>query len=172
MGPKIKQWSIEPQLTIPVYSMLGLVPGEDRLFADAILLRLADAFVTGDDVTKIAVINVFLSSVRQCKTKHAREHGIFSDMSMEIRLELLRRVKALLNAECIESRALAFILFGCWADIAKDIAEIRHAILSTLVSSHVLEVRLVSFLAGYGSYSLGFQWCSWTVVCFSSFPNY
>ena len=153
MGQRLKQWSTEPQLTMPVYSMLGLVPGEDRLFADAILLRLADAFVTGDNVTKIAIINVFLSTVRQCKTKHARAHGIFSNMSMEIRLELLRRVKALLNAKCIESRALTLILFGCWADITKDIAEIRHAILSALVSCHVLEVRLVSFLAGHGSYS-------------------
>ena len=59
----------------------------------------------------------------------------------------------LLNAKCIESRALTLILFGCWADITKDIAEIRHAILSALVSCHVLEVRLVSFLAGHGSYS-------------------
>lgn len=141
-GPRLKQWSEEPQLTMPVCNLFGLVPGEDRLFADATLLRLADAFVAGDKVTRTSVIRVFLSTHRHCKRKDGQAHGIFSNMNMKSKLELLRRVKVMLSAECVESRALTLVLFGCWADITKDVAEIRYAILSTLTSCHVLEVRL------------------------------
>ena len=57
--------------------------------------------------------------------------------------ELLRRVKDVFEAGDIESRAMALVLFGCWADFAKDSAEIRYLVLSSMVSSYVSEVRLV-----------------------------
>ncbi|XP_048495276.1 uncharacterized protein LOC104908123 isoform X2 [Beta vulgaris subsp. vulgaris] len=148
IGPRLKQWSREPQTTMAVYNMYALVPGEDRLFADTILLRLADAFVSGNRETKISVMRVFLSILRQCKRNDRQAHGIFTNMSLENRLELLRRVKVVLTAESVESRALTLVLLGCWADIATDVAEIRHAILSTLLSCHVLEVKASLFAAG------------------------
>ncbi len=46
-GPRLERWSREPEPTMAVYNMFGLVPGEDRLFANTILLRLADAFRLG-----------------------------------------------------------------------------------------------------------------------------
>ncbi|KAJ0081178.1 hypothetical protein Patl1_12202 [Pistacia atlantica] len=99
IGLRLEQWSGEPEGTMVVYDMFGLVPGEDRLFANTIFLRLADAFQLG-------------------------------------------------NKRDVKSRALALVLFGCWADFAKDSAQIRYLVLSSLVSSNVLEVRASLFATG------------------------
>lgn len=48
-GEKLQQWSKEPEPgTAAVYSLFGLVPEEDTLFSNTILLRLVDAFCYGD----------------------------------------------------------------------------------------------------------------------------
>lgn len=141
IGPRLKQWSKESQPTLAVYNMYRLVPGEDRLFADAILLRVAAGFVSGDRDMKISIVRVFLSILRHCKGKDGQAQGIFSNMDKENRLEFLRRVKAVLTSDSVESRALALVLLGCCAEIAKNVAEIQFAISSSFFSSHVLEVR-------------------------------
>ncbi|XP_021732574.1 uncharacterized protein LOC110699362 [Chenopodium quinoa] len=151
IGPRLKQWCMEPQPTLAMYNMFSLVPGEDRLFADAILLRLADTFVSGDRDMKISVIRVFLSILRHCKRKDGQALGFFSNMDEDNKMEYLRRVKVVLTAESVESRALALILLGCCAELAKDVAEIRHAILSALYSCHILEVKASLFAAEYFS---------------------
>ncbi|KAH9747176.1 ARM repeat superfamily protein [Citrus sinensis] len=110
--PRLKQWAGEPEATMVVYNMFGLVPGEERLFANTIFLRLAEAFQLGHKHIRVSIVRVFLS---------------------------LRDP---------ESRALALVLFGCWADFAKDSAHIRYLVLSSLVSSNVLEVRASLFAAG------------------------
>ena len=47
--------------------MFGLVPGEDKLFANTILLRLVDAFSGVDIKIKLSVVRVFLSEKRRRK---------------------------------------------------------------------------------------------------------
>ncbi|KAJ8758643.1 hypothetical protein K2173_000364 [Erythroxylum novogranatense] len=150
MGPRIQRWSREPAPTMAIYNMFGMIPGEDKLFANAILLRLADAFMSGDKDTRIAVVNVFLFELRSRDKKTSRKQyrGIFSKARMHNHAELLRRVKVVFDTGDIESRAFALVLFGCWADFAKDSAHLRYLILSTLVSSNVLEVKASLFAAG------------------------
>lgn len=147
IGPRLEHWSREPEPIMAVYDMFGLVPGEDRLFANTILLRLADAFRLGDKDTKLAIVRIFLSEYRNHdkKNKSKGKKGILSKARPHNHLELLTRVKDVFDTGEVESRALALALFGCWADFAKDSAQIRYVILSSLVSSHVLEVRLVFF---------------------------
>lgn len=130
-----------------VYKMFGLVPGEDRLFANTILLRLADAFRLGGKHIKLAIVRIFLGEYRhRGKKKKSKENkGIFSMITVQNHVELLRRVKIVFDTGDAELRALALALFGCWADLAKNSAQIRYLILSSLVSSHALEVRSVSF---------------------------
>ncbi|XP_074310593.1 uncharacterized protein LOC141646613 isoform X2 [Silene latifolia] len=147
IGPRLSRWNREPQLTMDVCDIFGLVPGEDRLFADAILFRIVDAFVSGDKDIRISIAKLFLLTLKQCKTK-GPTHGIYSNMIIENRLELLKRVKAVLHVNCVKSRASTFILFGCWADFAKDVAEIRDAVFLSLTSRHILEVKASLFAAG------------------------
>jgi integrator complex subunit 7 len=148
IGPRLEHWSREPEPSMVVNDMFGLVPGEDRLFANTILLRLADAFRIGDKDTKLAVVKIFLSEYRHRnkRKKSNGNKGILSKARVHNHLELLTRVKVVFDTGDVESKALALALFGCWADFAKDSAQIRYLILSSLVSSHVLEVRLVSSL--------------------------
>ncbi|KAK9271747.1 hypothetical protein L1049_002110 [Liquidambar formosana] len=142
IGPRLEQWNAEPQLTMAAYNMYGLIPGEDRLFANTILLRLADAFRLGDKHTRLSVVKVFLSEVRHRNNQKSRPYsGILSKLRVDNHLELLRRVKLVFYSGDVESRAFSLVLFGCWAHFSKDSPDIRYLILSSLVSSHVLEVR-------------------------------
>ncbi|KAL9456624.1 hypothetical protein AB3S75_005782 [Citrus x aurantiifolia] len=148
--PRLKQWAGEPEATMVVYNMFGLVPGEERLFANTIFLRLAEAFQLGHKHIRVAIVRVFLSLRRHCRDKKRskRIKGILSKSRVHNHLELLKRVKIVFDTGDPESRALALVLFGCWADFAKDSAHIRYLVLSSLVSSNVLEVRASLFAAG------------------------
>uniref|UniRef100_A0A2N9HEE1 Integrator complex subunit 7 N-terminal domain-containing protein n=1 Tax=Fagus sylvatica TaxID=28930 RepID=A0A2N9HEE1_FAGSY len=150
IGPRLEHWSREPEPSMVVNDMFGLVPGEDRLFANTILLRLADAFRIGDKDTKLAVVKIFLSEYRHRnkRKKSNGNKGILSKARVQNHLELLTRVKVVFDTGDVESKALALALFGCWADFAKDSAQIRYLILSSVVSSHVLEVKASLFAAG------------------------
>ncbi|XP_059598418.1 uncharacterized protein LOC100265170 isoform X2 [Vitis vinifera] len=144
IGQRLEQWNREPEPTLPVYKMFGLVPGEDRLFANAILLRLAEAFRVGDHSVRHSVVRVFLSLRSRNKNKYngGKNYGILSKHRVHNQSQLLSRVKIVFDSGDVQSRALTLVLFGCWADFAKDSAEIRYIILSSLVSSHVVEVGL------------------------------
>lgn len=148
VGLRLEQWDREPAINIAQHNMFGLIPGEDRLFANTILLRLIDAFGSGDKQTKLCVVKVFLSLSRHRRKKRGQDDGIMFKCSLENRLELLRRVKIVFDMGDAESRGLALVLFGCWADVAKDNADIRYLILSSLVSCDVLQVEAALFAGG------------------------
>ncbi|XP_058092824.1 uncharacterized protein LOC131239237 isoform X2 [Magnolia sinica] len=148
IGPKLQQWSREPTISMAISNMFGLVQGEDRLFANAILLRLADAFRSGDNHMRACVLKVFLSELKNRSKKGKLYNGILAKERVPNYIELLKRVKIVFDTGDVKSRALALRLLGCWADLAKDSAEIRHMILSTLESRHFLEVKASLFAAG------------------------
>ncbi|TXG57895.1 hypothetical protein EZV62_015724 [Acer yangbiense] len=150
IGQRLEQWNGEPEATMTVYNMFGLVPREERLFANTIFLRLADSFLLGDRLIRVSIVRVFLSLLRhhRDKNKSKRIKGILAKSKVHNHLELLKRVKVVFDSGDVESRALALVLFGCWADFAKDSAQIRYLVLSSLVSSNVLEVRASLFAAG------------------------
>lgn len=145
-GPRLQLWSQDPDPTLAAYHVFDLIPGEDSLFANAILLRLAEAFRLGDENTRVCVVKVFLSEYRlRRKQKGKGYKGLLSMSRVHNHLELLNRVKAVFDNGDVNSRAMALALYGCWADIAKESAHIRYMVLSSLVSPHVLEVRSVCF---------------------------
>lgn len=151
VGARLEWWSKEPELSMAESDMFGLVPGEDKLFANAILLRLADTFISGDKQTKLCVVKAFLweSKHRKMKSYNRNNEGILSRYKVENHLELLRRVKVCYNSGDEDVRAMALVLFGCWSNFAKDNADIRYLILSSIVSSHALEVRTKSLFMVY-----------------------
>ncbi|KAE8662028.1 ARM repeat superfamily protein, putative isoform 3 [Hibiscus syriacus] len=148
-GQRLELWGREPEATKAVLSIFGLVPGEDRLFANTILLRLADAFRFGDKKIRLSVVRIFLTNIRCDKSnKHRNQkRRTFPNSRVYNHEELLRRVKVVLDTGDVESRAMALVLFGCWADFAKDSAEIRYLVLSSMVSSDNLEVKASLFAA-------------------------
>lgn len=142
----MEQWGQEPEAAKSVCSIFGLVPGEDRLFANTILLRLAEAFQSGDKNIRLSVVRIFLKNIRYNRSNKNRKQKRQAFLSGRVynHGELLRRVKVVFDTGDTESRAMALVLFGCWADFAKDSAEIRYSVLSSMVSSYILEVRLMS----------------------------
>ncbi|XP_057463465.1 uncharacterized protein LOC130753429 isoform X2 [Actinidia eriantha] len=148
IGRRLEQWDREPAINIAQHSMFGLILGEDKLFANSIFLRLTDAFSSGDKNTQLFVVKVFLSLLRNCRKRKGRHDSILFKCSSEHRSELLRRVKFVFDTGDVESKALALVLFGCWADVAKDSADIRYIVLSSLVSSDFLQVEASLFAGG------------------------
>ncbi|KAG6740958.1 hypothetical protein POTOM_056430 [Populus tomentosa] len=151
IGKRIQEWSKEPKPTMAVYNMFGLVTGEDRLFANTILLRLADAFRFGDRETRVSIVKVFLLELKSRdnkKMKGRQYRGILSKDRVQNHVELLKRVKIVFDTGDVDSKALSLALFGCWAPFAKDSAHIRYLILSSMISSDVLQVQASLFAAG------------------------
>ncbi|KAK2381133.1 integrator complex subunit protein [Trifolium repens] len=149
MGPLLQRWSRELESGIVSNAMFDLVPGEDQLFANTILLRLADAFRGGNTQIRFSVVRVFLIERKhRDNRKHNQCKGLLS-MGRANHVELLKRVKSVFNSGGdSESNALALVLFGCWAEFANSNAQIRYLILSSLVSPHDNEVRASLFAAG------------------------
>lgn len=145
LGPRLLRWSLEPEPTSAARHLFDLIPGEDLLFANAILLRLADAFSSGDKHTKLCVVKVFLMEYRHRDRRKGKKNykGLLSKARVCNHAELLTRVKVVFDNGDADSKALALALFGCWAHFAKDSAQLRYLVLSSLVSTHLLEVRLV-----------------------------
>ncbi|KAL5722991.1 hypothetical protein ACHQM5_006443 [Ranunculus cassubicifolius] len=147
IGSRLEQWSKESDSTMVISNIYGLVPGEDRLFANTILLRLAEAFKSGDNLTRNAILNVFILERNQHK-KAKQYKGILSKQRVANHVELLKRAKIVYDTGDVESKAMTLRLLGCWSDFAKDSAEIRHMVLLSLGSSHGLEVKASIFTAG------------------------
>ncbi|KAG7621149.1 hypothetical protein ISN44_As04g020700 [Arabidopsis suecica] len=148
-GGKLEQWSKEPESAIAVYNLFGLVPEEDKLFSNTILLRLVDAFCVGDKLIKLAVVRVFMSMFKLSRGKNVNESAswFLSKGRVHNHLELLTRVKNVYDKGDTESKALALILFGCWRDFASEFAPVRYLVFSSMVSPHDLEGRSALFAA-------------------------
>ncbi|KAG8385337.1 hypothetical protein BUALT_Bualt03G0032300 [Buddleja alternifolia] len=144
IGCRLEWWNSEPELTCAQYRMFGLIPGEDKLFLNAIFLRLADTFRLGDKQIRNGIVKLFL---RMKRKKKRDGEGILSKCNLENYLEVLSRVKEVFDRGDVEERALALVLFGCWADFTKDCPDIRYIVLSGLVSADVLEVKAALFAA-------------------------
>ncbi|KAL0727450.1 hypothetical protein Bca4012_023543 [Brassica carinata] len=149
-GEKLEQWSKEPEPGTAVYNLFGLVPEEDRLFLNTILLRLVDAFCFGDKLVKVAVVRVFVSvfKLSRGKSKSECETWFLSKAKVYNHLEMLKRVKSVYDKGDSEARAFSLILFGCWRDFASDFAPVRYLVFTSMVSSHDVEVRSSLFAAG------------------------
>ncbi|XP_050374497.1 LOW QUALITY PROTEIN: uncharacterized protein LOC126792034 [Argentina anserina] len=131
---KLVQLSREPERSPAIYHMFGLIAGEDKLFYNAIVLRLANAFKCGDKDTRVCVLKVFLYEYR--RRNRVREYrGVLS------------RIEDVFDGGDVEDRALALGLFGCWANFAKESLSIRYLVLSSLVSPHIMKVKASLFAA-------------------------
>ncbi|PHU26167.1 hypothetical protein BC332_04499 [Capsicum chinense] len=151
IGPRLEWWNRVSNLHAAEYKIFGLIPGEDKLLANAILLRLTDAFKSGDKHMKICIVKIFLSELkqrRQLRSEGRKDEGILSKDKLDSYSELLTRIKIVFDSGDVEERALSLGLFGCWAHIAKDSADVRYLILSSLVSINILEAKASLFAAG------------------------
>ncbi|KAK8946307.1 hypothetical protein KSP40_PGU004767 [Platanthera guangdongensis] len=148
IGYKLQQWSTEPSITMEILDMYGMVPGEDRLFANTILLRLADAFCNGDGEIRKCILKVFLVELQHIAKKGKLYNGILAMKRVPNHLELLKRLKSVYETGDLEAKSMTLRLFGCWADLAKDNVNIRSLILSSMQSNHNLEVKASLFAAG------------------------
>ncbi|CAB4273026.1 unnamed protein product [Prunus armeniaca] len=147
ISPRLQQLSNEPDPSPAVYHLFDLIPGEDKLFSNAIILRLANAFEFGDKHTRVCIVKAFLFEYRK-RDKRKEYKGVLCKTRVHMQAELLRRVKVVFDSGDVEDRALALGLFGCWAHFAEQSASIRYLVLSSLVSSHVSEVQGALFAAG------------------------
>ncbi|MQL96479.1 hypothetical protein Taro_029160 [Colocasia esculenta] len=148
VGTKLLKWSKETCITMSASMMYGLVPGEERSFANTILMRLADAFRSGDNCVRARILKIFLSEMRHIKQKGRSYDGLLTKQRLPNYLELLKRVRLVFDTDDVKARALSLRLLGCWAPLTHDNADVRCIILSRLRSGNVLEVKASIFASG------------------------
>jgi integrator complex subunit 7 len=110
------------------------MPGESRVFAETMLLRLATEFrAAADDSIRSRIVRSLLPN----------KGGGWAAAEPE---QILRRVTAAHGAAGAtpRARALALRMFGCLADLAKDSVHVRSLVLSGLRSSNAAEVSASS----------------------------
>ncbi|KAM0985608.1 hypothetical protein ACFX13_013084 [Malus domestica] len=149
ISARLQRLSREPEPSPAVHHLFDLIPGEGKLFLNAIILRLANAFECGDKHVRLCIVKAFLFEYRK-RNKREEYNGVLSKTRVYnyIQAELLRMVKLVFDSRDVEDRALALGLFGCWAHFAKESSSTRYLVLSSLVSSHVMEVKASLFAAG------------------------
>ncbi|KAJ7540429.1 hypothetical protein O6H91_10G014600 [Diphasiastrum complanatum] len=147
LGPRIRKWSQEPPLSGTVASLLKLDPGQDQAFANAILLRLGEAFKTGNNFLRCCILKVFLYELKG--RKPASEYrGLFTKERLSQHVELLRRVKSVMDSGDTTARALSLRVLGCLAHIGRDSIDVQRLLLEALESPHRLEVEAAYFAIG------------------------
>ncbi|XP_073224299.1 uncharacterized protein [Cicer arietinum] len=121
MGPHLQY---ELKSDIVSSGMFGLVTGEDDLFANTILLRLADGFRRGNTDIRLSFVRVFLIDRKHHDNrKHKQCKWLLSMARVANHLELLKRVKPFSTVD-IQNPKLALVLLGCWADFSNANAQI------------------------------------------------
>ncbi|KAF8762139.1 hypothetical protein HU200_009683 [Digitaria exilis] len=124
----------------PVASAYGVLPGEARVFAETMLLRLATEFRTAaDGAMRARVVRTLLAA--------AGGRGVLVGARVAEPEQLLRRVKVVYDTGSARDKALALRVFGCLAEVAEDSVHVRSLILSSLGASSALEVKAAIFAA-------------------------
>ncbi|KAL0921275.1 hypothetical protein M5K25_008333 [Dendrobium thyrsiflorum] len=148
IGHKLQQWSMEPSITLAISDVYNMVPGEDILFANTIILRLADAFCNGDMEVRRCILKVFLVELQHITKKGKNYDGILARKRMPNYLELLKRLLTVYDSGDLEAKCLTLRMFGCWAGLATDSSHICFLIHKSMQSNHDLEVKASLFAAG------------------------
>ena len=133
-------WSQEPISSATTASLFKLEPGQDKTFANALVQRLAEAFRTGNNLTRFCVLKVFLLASKGPKLKNRCNTGLFKKERIANYPEVLRRVKAVLDSGDTIARALALRLIGCLAELAFDSVDVHRLVFEALQSPHHKEV--------------------------------
>ncbi|XP_020684949.1 uncharacterized protein LOC110101407 isoform X2 [Dendrobium catenatum] len=148
IGHKLQQWSMEPSITLAISDVYDMVPGEDILFANTIILRLADAFCNGDIEVRRCILKVFLVELQHITKKGKNYDGILARKRVPNHLELLKRLLTVYDSGDLEAKCLTLRMFGCWACLATDSSHICFLIHKSMQSNHDLEVKASLFAAG------------------------
>ncbi|KAJ1283022.1 hypothetical protein BS78_03G096000 [Paspalum vaginatum] len=139
-GPRLRQLFSCPTAPPPIASVYGVLPGEARVFAETMLLRLATEFRTADRAMRARIVRTLLAA--------AGARGALAGARVAEPDQLLRRVKVVYDTGSARDRAVALRLFGCLADIARDSVHVRSLVLSSLGATDALEVKAAIFAAG------------------------
>lgn len=148
-GQRLKLLNNNRKVRMVEHQVFDLIPGEDKLFINTICLRLADAFRSGSKEIKSCVVKVFLEVFKSRRKRDSCSKNVGGSIldKLDNKLELLKKVKIVFDEGDVEERALALVLFGCCASFAKDSADIRYGVFSSLRSNHIHEVKASLFAA-------------------------
>ncbi|KAL3694652.1 hypothetical protein R1sor_008303 [Riccia sorocarpa] len=179
LGPQLVRWSQNCMVTASSANLFKLEAGQDRVFANAILLRLAETFRTGNNFIRLCILKVLMleykergrmgetfpadncdrmvkrrltptnSGSRSRAIRMSRsEEGLLTKKRIANHVEMLRRVKSVLDSGDPTSRALALRVLGCLADLGKDSVDVHNLVLQAVQSPHHQEVSAAFFAMG------------------------
>lgn len=154
-GPRMLWWSEEPIASAPIAALYKLDAGQDKMFTNAMVQRLAEAFRTGTNATRVCILKVFLLVSKGSKhSKDPAGSGLLRKERIANYPEVLRRVKAVMDSGDATARALALRMIGCLGEIAADSVDIHRHVIEALESPHQKEVNSTRAFQLFNLYSL------------------
>ncbi|CAM6129971.1 unnamed protein product [Calypogeia fissa] len=178
LGPQLVRLSYDCVVNASSANLFKLEPGQDRMFANAILLRLADTFRSGNNFVRVCVLKALMlefkgrgwigerfagdNSEKSFVSKNlthkggsrarrkfrSGDEGLLTKKRIENHAEMLKRVKSVIVSGDPTSRALAIRVLGCLADLSKDSVDVRNIVLQAVHSPHRQEVTAALFAMG------------------------
>lgn len=150
LGLRLQQWSKEPPVSAVTANLFKLDPGQDQAFANAVVLHLVEAFKGGNNFTRLYVLKILLLEKRSRRRgdKRANCNGLLSKDRIPNHVEVLKRVKAVMDSGDTTARALTLRVLGCLADLAKDSADVHRLVFEALDSPCEQEVHAGLYAVG------------------------
>ena len=141
---RLQQWSREPPASPVIASLYNLEIGQDHAFLNAIMMHLMEAFRTGDNFVRLCVSKILLLEMksRRSGVKHLQGKGLITKERIPNHAEVLKRVKTILTNGDHTAKALAMLVTGCLAELAKDSVDLHRLVFEAIRSPYECEVSL------------------------------
>ena len=139
---RIQQWSREPPASPVIASLYKLEMGQEQAFLNAIMMHLMEAFRSGDNFTRLCILKVLLLEMKSRKNGGKNLHGkaLITNERISNHAEVLKRVKAIITSGDHTAKALALLVVGCLAELAKDSVDLHRLVFEAINSPYECEV--------------------------------
>ncbi|GBG60927.1 hypothetical protein CBR_g16049 [Chara braunii] len=169
VGPRLLKWNAALSGTT-IGEGKASVPAPDISLVNAVILRLADAFRTGSNHTRLNILRVFMMQYREglkeeerLRSRQSRGSkpgpvgqagrdrvrrrygGILAPGRLLNPAQVLKRVKAAISSSDPVARALTLRMIGCLTPVGAENLDIHRVVLGSLQSPDPLEVRAAIF---------------------------
>jgi integrator complex subunit 7 len=142
---RLQQWSREPPASPVIARLYNLDIGQESAFLNAIMMHLTEAFRTGDNFVRLCVLKILLQEKksRRSGVQDLQGKGLITKERIPNHAEVLKRLKTIIKSGDHTAKALALLVTGCLAELAKDSIDVHRLVFEAIHSPYECEVSLL-----------------------------
>ncbi|BBN06107.1 integrator complex subunit 7 [Marchantia polymorpha subsp. ruderalis] len=154
LGPQLVRWSQNCMVTASSANIFKLEAGQDRVFANAILLRLADTFRTGTNFMRVCILKVLMLEFKERGRIGETFSSDTSERALANRKVALRNNKSSSRAIRMSRSEDGLLTKKRIASHAEMVKRVKSVIDSGDPTSRALALRVLGCLADLGKDSV------------------